>query len=210
MAIKVITLRCSGCGETTNYIVGAGAQYATLKDILVRIPNKKDADEILKQYMKIGEHKSQLEMNMFAMNAAESLQNIAYDACSEETVSLFEPESEATAQGYVTEKQKEGVAASVKKWDDAFAKEGVVSFQALYLCPKTRHPQQGLFFAMHWTEDKKEKYHVYHNACQECGTPLVLVDDHNTGFMHEDLKTVARCDQCNSPLVIDRVSFKPV
>lgn len=206
--VKVITLKCSGCGATTNYVIGAGPQLATLKDALARIPGKKDTDEIIKQYMKISERKSQAAMNEFSSNPAEVLENIAYDACSEEKVGLFEPESDAVAQKFFTEKQKEGFHASVAKWDAAFAKEGIVAFQALYLCPKTRHPQQGLYLSMHWTEDKKERHYHYRNLCLECGTPLVLIDDRNAGFMHEDLKTIARCSKCNAPLVVERVSFR--
>ena len=206
--MKVVTLRCPGCGATTEYVIGANAQYATLKDVLARIPNKKDADEIIKQYMKISERKSPAAMSVFAMNMAEGLENIAYDACGEETVGLFDPESEELAESYATEKQKEGASASVKKWDEAFTKEGIVAFPALYLCPKTRRPMQGTYLAMHWLEDKKEKYYVYHNPCPECGAQLVLIDDRNVGFMHEELKTIAHCDKCNAQLVVDRVVFK--
>ena len=206
--MKVVTLRCSGCGATTEFTIGANAQYATLKDVLARIPNKKDADEIIKQYMKISERKSPAAMSVFSMNMVEGLENIAYDACGEETVGLFDAESEELAESYITEKQKEGFSASVKKWDEAFAKEGIVAFPALYLCPKTRRPMQGVYLAMHWLEDKKEKYYVYHNPCPECGTQLVLIDDRNVGFMHEDLKTIAHCDKCNGQLVVDRVVFK--
>lgn len=206
--IKIVTLRCSGCGATTNYVIGAGPGLTTLKDALARIPNKKDTDEIIKLYMKIGERRTPVAMNEFSSNPADALQNIAYDACSEETVGLFEPEADAAAQKFFTDKQKEGFTASVAKWDAAFAKEGIVAFHALYLCPKTRHPQQGLYLSMHWLEDKKEKYYQYHNGCTECGTQLVLVDDRNVGFMHEGLKTIARCNKCNAQLVVDGVSFK--
>ncbi len=75
--IKVVTLKCSGCGSTTNFVIGAGPQLTTLKDALARIPNKKDTDEIIKQYMKISDRRTPRAMNEFSSNPSDALQNIA-------------------------------------------------------------------------------------------------------------------------------------
>ncbi len=206
--IKTVSFKCAGCGAVHTFTIGAGQSLTTLKDALTRIPGKKDTDEILKYYMKISERKTALQMNEFASNPADALENIAYDVCSEETVGMFGPEEEEAAKAYFTDKHKEAFAASIKKWDAAFAKMGIVAFTAIYMCPKTRHPQQGLYLSMHWAEDKKEKYYRYRNICNECGTPLVLVDDRNVGFMHEGLDTILRCNKCNGTLSVARVDFR--
>ena len=37
---------------------------------------------------------------------------------------------------------------------------------------------------------------------------MILIDDENIGFMHEDCRTIGHCEKCRVPLVVEKVSFK--
>ena len=79
----------------------------------------------------------------------------------------------------------------------------------MYICPKSHHPKQGLHLSLHWKDDKGNmKTFVARNSCDDCSAKLTLADDGNLGFMHEGCATVARCENCNGILAVDKVSFK--
>lgn len=205
--VKTVILRCSACGKTYKYNVGAGTQFATWHDVAVRITDKKEYEKLLETYMKISNQRSKAEMLAFSENPAEVLNNICYDLCADESRKLLAEEGEGTDEKYFGEKAKETVAESRAKWEAVMQSEGIIAFEGMYLCPKTQHIRPGIHLSMRWRDDKKDKTYTYVNKCDECNAAMTLLDDQNVGFMHEGCPTVGRCE-CGKTLVIDSVSFK--
>lgn len=206
--IKVVTLRCPECGNTYSFNVGADSKFATWHDVAASLNDKKEYGKLLEAYSKIIDSKSKAEMNDFSQNRAESLYNIRYDLCGEESVKLLDVENDEQVAAYFNDGAKNSIVASSEKWEAVAKKEGVIAFQAMYLCPKTHNVKQGIHLSMHWLDGNKAKTYTYRNNCGDCGNAMTLLDDGNVGFMHEDCPTVARCEKCKANLVVDKVSFR--
>lgn len=206
--VKTVTLRCPDCGNTYTFNIGADASLAGWREILARMNNSKECAKLNDMYMKIAETRNKIEQFEFVQNPAEALNNIPYALCGEESLSLIDPEV-ADVSSFIGEKAQESIAASDEKWKAALQKSGILGFEAMYLCPKTRHPKQGIHVSVRYKDEKqKDVLYVYRNACGDCGTNMVLLNDENAGFMHVDCPTIARCEHCNKQLWIDKVSFK--
>lgn len=206
---KIVTLRCPKCGNKYSFNVGAGAHFASWRDIVARIEDKKESEKIIATFKELSAVKGKAAMNDFANNPAELLANIKYEDCGEETIKLLDREEGGNAE-FFDDKTKEGIAASAAKWNATNAREGIVAYEAMYICPKTRRIKQGIHLAIRWLDDKKrEKSYVYRNKCNECGAALTLIDDENLGFMHESFPTVGHCEKCDTHLVVEQVGFKP-
>lgn len=206
--IKVVTLRCPGCGNTYSFNIGADSRFATWHDVAANITDKKEYAKLLEAYSKIADQKTKPEMVEFGQNYAESLYNIRYDLCGEDTVGLLDFETDEEAEKYFGDKAKESITASGEKWEALGKREGVIAFQAMYMCPKTRNLKQGVHLSMRWLDGNKEKTYVCRNFCDDCSAGMTLVNDGNIGILHSDCRTTARCEKCKEQLVIDKVSFK--
>lgn len=206
---KVITLRCSECGNQHEFTIGAGANLAGWREIAERIPEKAEAEKLTAMLTKILEKRSKAAVKEFTRNAAEPLHNVAYAACGEEVRKLLTDLSPEEENKILGEKVRETIASSAEKWNAAVQKEGVLAFEAVYLCPKSSHPKQGLHVSVRYKDEKgAAKCYVYKNKCDECSSGLMLADDGNLGFMHEDCVTVARCEKCGGTYAVNSVSFK--
>ena len=206
--IKVITLRCPSCGHTVSINIGADSRYSTWHDVAAQVNDKKEYGKLLDEYMEIAEIKGEDEMELYGINPVEALNCVNYDVCGVDTVKLVDVEDDAELTVLNSDASNESIKASMEKWRALAGKEGVLAFAAMYLCPKTRTPKQGIFLSMRYMDGKKERYYVYHNKCDDCSTNLVLVDDQHIGFMHDNLPTIALCEKCHKNLVVDKVSFK--
>ena len=205
--VKVITLRCPECGNTYSFNVGAGAQLASWHDVSTRITDKKEHEKIMEIFVKLSAQKSKAAMLDFSSNPAEVLNNIRYDLCGVEVKKLLDAEGKIVEEKYIGEKVKESVEASGEKWVSAIQKEGIVAFDAMFFCPKTQKIKQGMYLSVRWKENEDKAY-VYPNKCEECSSAMILIDDENIGFMHEDCRTIGHCEKCRVPLVVEKVSFK--
>lgn len=206
--IKAITLRCAECGETYTFTVGAGAKLTNWHDVAARIADKKENDKLMEIIAKYASGKSKAALQEFTLNTADALDNICYNMCGVETKNLLMYAEGEDPDRYFCDITKEGIASSTEKWKTATQREGLLAFEAMYLCPKTQHVKQGLYVSIRWKEGAHDKLHVVPNKSDESSTPLVLLDDGNVGFMHENCPTIAHCEKCNSQLVVDKVSFK--
>lgn len=205
---KVITLRCAACGETHEFRVGAGPQLATWREIAERLPEK-EAEKVNGLLTKLSEKRSKAGMKEACRNAAEVLCNVHYDGCGEEVKPLLGEIAPEDSERIYSEKVCEGAASSDEKWADALQREGVLAFEAVYLCPKTRRPKQGVHVSLRIKDEKGTQLaYVYKNGCDDCGSALTLADDGNIGFMHIGCETVANCPKCGKPLTVDGVNFK--
>lgn len=115
--IKVVTLRCPGCGNTYSFNIGADSRFATWHDVAANITDKKEYAKLLEAYSKIADQKTKPEMVEFGQNYAESLYNIRYDLCGEDTVGLLDFETDEEAEKYFGDKAKESITASGEKWE---------------------------------------------------------------------------------------------
>lgn len=207
--LKVVTLRCPGCGKTYSFNVGADAGLSTWRDIAARIADKKEAEKLNELLVKLSEKRGKAAMGDFTRNAAEVLNNIDYAATKADTMLLIDSESPEAAVEFFNDKAKESIAASAEKWATVAQREGLLAFEAMYICPKSRKVKQGLHVSVRYKDDKGgDNAYVCANKCDDCSSELVLLDDGNAGFMHEDCPTIAHCSDCGGSLVIDKVSFK--
>lgn len=206
--VKVVTLRCSECGNTYDFNIGAGRNLKNWNDAIGKITDKKELEKLKEAFDKATANKDASQTYSFSNNAAEALNNVNYSLCGEETISLVEEIPDEVAEAVFSEKVMESVDASQAKWAEVLKKEGVTAFGAIYLCPKSRNPKQGLHLSLRWKTDGGTKAYVARNVCPDCSSKMTLVNDGNSGFMHEGCTTVARCEKCNAPLVVDKVSFK--
>lgn len=143
----------------------------------------------------------------FFFQSRRSSNNIRYDLCGVEVKKLLDAEGKIVEEKYIGEKVKESVEASGEKWVSAIQKEGIVAFDAMFFCPKTQKIKQGMYLSVRWKENEDKAY-VYPNKCEECSSAMILIDDENIGFMHEDCRTIGHCEKCRVPLVVEKVSFK--
>ena len=205
---KVVTLRCSGCGATYDFKVGANEKLASWREIEGRITDKKEAEKLGGMLAKMAETRTKAAMKEVCRNAAEVLGNISYENSGEDTVPLLsEVTPEFTAVAF-NEKVQEGVTSSAAKWKASSEREGLEAYEAIYLCPKSHRPKQGLHCVLRVRDSKGVRVaYVHKNACDDCSASLTLVNDGNLGFMHEDCATKARC-KCGGTLTVDKVSFK--
>ena len=206
--LKVVTLRCPSCGHTVSFNIGADSRHSTWHDVAAQIDDKKEYGKLLDEYMEIAEIMGEDEMELYGINPVEALNGINYSVCGVDTVKLFDVEDEEALTSLYSEATSGSIKASMEKWNLLAKKEGVIAFAAMYLCPKTRTPKQGVFLSMRYMDGKKERLHIYHNKCDDCSSNLVLVDDQNVGFMHDNLPTVAHCEKCHNSMVVEKVSFK--
>ena len=207
--LKVITLRCPGCGNTYDFNIGADSKLKNWYDALAKISDKKEVERLQDAYTKVIENKTKPAATEFSINAADALNNVQYALCGEETVKLVDEIPDETADAIFSEKVMESADASQAKWAESFKKDGITAFEAVYICPKSHHPKQGLHLSLHWKDDKGNmKTFVARNSCDDCSAKLTLANDGNLGFMHEGCATVARCENCNGILAVDKVSFK--
>lgn len=206
---KTVTLRCPSCGATHDFTVGAGPQLSAWREIAERIPDKKERENIAGLLAKMAEKRSKAAMKEVCRNAAEPLNNVRYEGLGEDAVPLLEELSPEQKERIFGEKVNESIASSKEKWAAAAEREGIVAFEAIYLCPKSRKPKQGLHFSLRVKDEKGVRTeYVYKNKCDDCASTLTLANDGDLGFMHEDCATVARCPGCGAPLAVDKVSFK--
>ena len=205
--VKTVTLRCPECGNTYTFNVGAGEQLSSWHDVSVRITDKEEHNKLMEIFMKLSAQKSKAAMPEFSSNPAEVLNNVRYDLCGVEVRKLLDAEGESETEKYIGEKAKESIEASGEKWAAAMRKEGIVAFDAMYFCPKTQKIKQGMYLSVRWKENE-EKTYIYSNKCDECSSAMILIDDENVGFMHEDCRTIGHCEKCSVPLTVEKVSFK--
>ncbi|MCI8459706.1 MAG: hypothetical protein HFE46_08615 [Clostridia bacterium] len=205
---KTVTLRCPSCGATHDFAVGAGPQLAEWQGVAERLPDKRETEKARDILKKAIEKRTKAAGKELLRNGAEVLGNVCYSVCGEESVLLTEESVPESNERIFGEKVRESIASSKEKWTAAAEREGILAFDAIYICPKSRKPKQGLHMSVRLKNDKgTETVYQYKNKCEECGSHMTLADDGNLGFMHEDMKTVARC-KCGAQLVIDKVSFK--
>lgn len=205
---KIVTLRCAGCGATYDFMVGANEKLASWREIEARIPEKKEAEKLGAMLAKMAETHTKVAMKEVCRNSAEVLNNISYENCGEDTTPLLrEVPPELTAVAF-NEKVNEGVVSSAAKWKAASEREGLEAYEAIYLCPKSHRPKQGLHCVLRARDNKGVRVvYAHKNACDDCSATLTLVNDGNLGFMHEECATAARC-KCGGALTVDKVSFK--
>lgn len=204
---KVLTFKCAECGDITQYQVGATSMLATWQDAMAMVSDEKETDKLVEAYMKVSHYKGEAAMTGFAMNPAEFLTNINYEALGVDLEPLFDEQARKASEPVFNAKVQAQIADSHMKWLDALSRDGIVAFKALYICPKTRRLKQGLYLRMRWQEDKKERIVSYTNKCDECGSPLVLADDCNMGFCYEGQPTTAKCGRCGGTLLGDHTTF---
>ncbi len=206
---KTVTLRCTECGKTYAFTVGAGARHAHWRDIIALIRDKKDVEKLTAIYASAAEKRSKAALSEFVRNPADAFVNIDYGALGEKTVKLFSDEDAASVNASIGEKAGESIASSKEKWQAAAQKEGITALDAIYICPKSHRPKQGLYVSVRYKDDKQnENVFTVKNKCDDCSADLELADDGNIGFMHEGCPTAALCESCSAKLAVDGVSFK--
>ena len=207
---KTVTLRCPTCGKQYTFNVGAGASLSGWREIVSLVSDKKEADKLNEIYVKLNEKRPKAFMSEFGRNAADALNNIIYEEVGESSTKILDEEKNENIDSLIGEKASDSIAASKEKWHAAVGREGVLAFEAIYMCPKSRKPKQGMHVSVRYKDDKgRPVLHVYRNKCDDCSNTLMLVDDMNAGFMHESAVTVLRCEDCaGAQLVVDSVSFK--
>lgn len=206
---KTVVLRCPKCGNTHTFTVGAGAELGAWRDVYAVIPDKKEGDKITEILVKLSEKRNKAEMRELTRNQADALNNIYYDVLGEDSIKLFTEEHAAECAACINDKAKESIDSSREKWQAAARKEGLIAFEAIYFCPKTRTPKQGMHVSLRYKDDKqRDNVIVLRNKCDDCSSAPVLLDDCDAGFMHEGLPTAAYCKDCSVPLEVDSVSFK--
>ncbi len=206
---KTVTLRCPTCGNTYTFNVGAGSEMSCWREISALIPDKKEAEKLKEIYVKLSEKRSKAAISELTRNHADALGNVCYSDLGEDVVKLLSEEQAEEYAALLNDKAKESVASSVAKWQAALQKEGLTAFEAIYICPKSRKPKQGMHVSHRYKDDnRQDNVYVVKNKCDDCSAAPVLADDGGAGFMHEGCVTSAYCDKCSVPLVIDSVSFR--
>lgn len=206
--LKTVTLRCENCGEKITFKVGADSSLNTWREAIATVADRKEAERINEMYQKIAATKSGQSACDFSFNAAEPLNNVAYGICGEETIKLVESLPDEYAAAIFSEKVMTSTDGSATKWNEAVARDCFFAYHAIYICPKSRHPQQGVHLSLHYKDGKAQRVVSLANRCGECSSKTILADDGNLGFMHEGCPTTARCPKCNGKLTVDSVSFK--
>lgn len=206
---KTVTLRCPTCGKTMTFNVGAGAEMGAWREISAMISDKKEAEKFKDIYLRLSEKRNKAAMSELTRNQADAFGNICYASLGENVVKLLDDEHAQENEACFNEKAKESIAASNAKWQAAVQKEGLIAFEAIYICPKSRKPKQGVHISLRYKDDKqRDNVCVYRNSCDDCNASPILADDDNIGFMHEGCATMAYCDKCSVQLVVDTVSFR--
>ncbi len=204
---KILTFICAECGEVYRFHVGAGPHMATWKEAVALIDNKKETDKLLEAYVKASEMRDSRSMETFSTNYAVTLTNVNYAVADPQCEKLFEDSALESSAPVFNDVVKAQIAESHARWSTIIKRDGIVAFNAIYMCPKTRHLKQGYYLRMKWTEDKKERVLEHQNKCEDCGTTLKLVDDCNMGFSFEWQPTTAKCSKCNGTLIAEHTLF---
>lgn len=206
---KEIALRCPSCGNTYTFNVGAGFNMSNWREVAALVPDKKEAEKINDLYVKLSEKRSKAAIKDLSRNCADALNNVCYETLGEDCVKLLNEEDSGFSPALIGEKAQETINSSKEKWQAASKKEGLTALQAIYICPKSRKPKQGLHITLRYKDEKgKDNVYTYCNRCNDCASNLTLADDGCIGLMHEDCVTSARCEKCSASLVVDKVSFK--
>lgn len=205
---KTITLKCPDCLNKKVFKVGAESDLQSLKDAVAHVTDEKETAKILSMLVDIESKKPKYTHYNFYLNHAEYLTNINYDLFPN-CVHLYKPETLAANEAYaklMTQEIIDKTNLSKKKWAMAAAIEGSIAFNGIFYCKKCEKFENRMFIRVRYMDGKKENIYILPNKCA-CGETMQLVDDDNSGFVHEGMETIGKCDVCGSKYKLDSVVF---